>query len=209
MRVHRLPISVALVLVVGGCADQAGSFSVPVFDTVIGDSPTHILQQSPTAPPLSAYETTFWAKKGKESRIPVDYVPVDGQKVGQPFLYFNIPKEGLIAGPAGTVLAKNDSVLMTLTIDPVSFSADLQPSGVKFSVTSPASLTICYENMNQDLNGDGVVDGTDELLQQQISFWYQSEKGDSWWVKLPSKYDGTNPCVSTPLYHFSYYAVSW
>jgi hypothetical protein len=84
---------------------------------------------------------------------------------------------------------------------------DFQPSGVWFSHGLPARLTIWYENADPDLNGDGVVDPTDQMLQQQIALWGRAENAA--WVRLLSDNDPTLPSVSTVLHHFSEYAVSW
>ena len=94
-----------------------------------------------------------------------------------------------------------------MTIDSVTFTVDFQPSGVWFSNGNPARLTIWYENAAPDLNGDGVVDSVDQVLQQQIALWYHD--GATHWVPLSSVNDPTLPSVSTVLYHFSEYAVSY
>jgi len=210
MRARPLPFLFALALLAPGCGDETGPLPTalqPAYSTMAGD-PIHILQQSPGAPPLQTYQTSFTVRKGQAFTLAVDYEPAAGETVGKPFLRFDLPRDGLIAGAGGAHLDRGDSVVMTLSIDSLGFSVDFGPSGVKFSAKSPARLTICYQNMDPDLNRDGVVDATDQALQQQISFWYQSMKAGSWF-KLPTKYDSANPCISTPLYHFSQYAVSW
>ena len=205
-----LPLTLLVALF--ACRDMGAPSGEPqtpalLITNVMPDGP-HILQQSPSAPPLETYQTSLWVRKGTEFNISVRYQPAAGQSVGDPFLHFNLPKDGLIAGAGGKALGKADSVLLTLTIDPVAFSTEFGPSGVKFSAKSPATLVMCYQNMNPDLNADGVVDDQDAALQQQISFWTQSMKADAWF-KLPTKYDPANPCAQAKLYHFSYYAVSW
>src|SRR5207237_1150477 len=81
--------------------------------------------------------------------------------LGGSFLRFEIPKQGLETDAGGTRLKRGDSVHITLTIDPVSFEVHFKPSGVTFSRTWPAALTIWYGNANPDLDGDGAVDGVD------------------------------------------------
>ncbi len=166
------------------------------------------MRQSPAAPPLQAYQVSFVAANGKESKVTVNYQPVAGQKVGDPFLSFYIPKTGLVAGAGGVPLSKGDSLVITITIDPVNFAVDFQPSGVLFSSFAPATLTLWYENANPDLNGDGVVDSTDQALRQQLTLYYQLA-GTNTWTKQASKNDPTMPSVTSALYHFSEYAVSW
>ena len=211
MRTRRLAFAVALAAVAFGCTDQPGPLSsvpAPVYALVQDDTAIHILQQSPAAPPLQTYHASFTVYKGQAFTLTVDYQPAPGETAGKPFLRFYLPKDGLIAGGGGAHLGRGDAVEMTLGIDSLGFSVDFGPSGVKFSAKSPAQLTMCYQNMDPDLNGDGVVDATDQALQQQLSFWYQSMKeGD--WFKLETKYDPANPCITAPLHHFSQYAVSW
>ena len=115
----------------------------------------------------------------------------------------------VLAGGDGARLAKNDSVFVTLTIDPVALSVGFQPTGVLFSIGSPASLTLWYGNANPDLNRDGVVDATDQALKQQLAIWYNVGQRHTPWFKLSSNRDTTQPFIVTALYHFSYYAVSW
>jgi hypothetical protein len=172
------------------------------------DSGLHVLQQAPGAPPLETYQVSFWAYRGQASTVQVNYQPAARDTVGQPFLRFDIPEDGLRTGADGVRLQEGDSVFVTLTIDPVVFSVDFQPSGLVFSRRLPASLTLWYENANPDLNGDGAVDATDQALQQQLALWCRLV-GTRSWFKLSSNNDATLPSVSTALYHFSEYAVSW
>jgi len=167
----------------------------------------HFLRQAPGAPQLETYEASFWAVDGEASSVTVNYLPAAGELVGQPFLRFDIPKNALATRPGGDRMRHGDSVLVTVTIDPVTFTVAFDPSGVWFSNGTPARLTIWYENADPDLNGDGAVDDTDQLLQQQIAVWYHAD----WtrWVPMPSANDPTLPSVTTALYHFSDYAVSW
>jgi hypothetical protein len=99
-------------------------------------------------------------------------------------------------------------VYVTLTIDSVTFSVNFQPSGVEFSKHVPARLTLWYENANPDLNGDGVVDATDQAMLLQLAVWCRPV-GTRSWLRLSSNNDATLPSISTALYHFSEYAVSW
>jgi hypothetical protein len=165
----------------------------------------HVLQQSPSAARLVTYRTSFWLHKGRESTIRVNYQPTGSQLVGRPFLRFGVPKQGLEAGGGGAPLRPGDSVLITLTIDTLAFAVHFEPSGVRFSSQFPADLAFWYANANPDLNGDGVVDGTDEAWQSRIAIWYRGRR----WAELPSLNDTKQQYVLTELGHFSEYAVSW
>ena len=211
----------AIPVVLAACTDVTAPPSRPAVapvqpawasDAAAADRPNttaqvHILRQSPFAPPLETYQVSFWACDGEASGITVNYQPAAGELVGQPFLRVDIPKNALTQGPDGDRMRRGDSVLVTVTIDPVNFTVDFDPAGVFFSNGTPARLTIWYENADPDLNGDEVVDGVDQLLQQQLALWFHS--GDRRWVPMPSANDPTLPSVTTALYHFSEYAVSW
>jgi len=211
MTVRRYLMPLTLVLVAVGCSDQTGPSSSAVQRSLAAVLPppgAHILQQSPTAPRLATYQVSFWAKRGVQKTIFLNYRRAPGQWFPDPFLRFKIPINGLVAGADGVPLARGDSVRITLTIDTVLFNVDFQPSGVLFSRSSPAQLAIWYQNANPDLNGDGVVDAVDETLKQQLAIWYRGSKVGAW-KQLWSKNDTTQELVTAALEHFSQYAVSW
>jgi hypothetical protein len=211
MSVRRSLSLVALALFAAGCVDETGPLlpdvHQPLAQRVASATEVHILQQAPTAPLLETYRVSFWAHKGTASTVTVNYQPATDERVGEPFLRFDIPKNGLVAGADGAPLRRGDSVWVTLTVDSVNFSVHFQPTGVLFSKNFPASLAIAYENANPDLNGDGVVNGKDAQLEQQLAIWYHVAK--TRWSRLSSNNDTTQLSVSTVLYHFSEYAVSW
>lgn len=207
----RALIPLALTLLAAACSDQVGpSLAASASNAPKGPpgSSIPILQQSATAPALATYRVAFWAYVGQPSLVTVRYQPTAGQLVGDPFLRFEIPRNSLVAGGSGLALRRGDSVAMTLTIDPNSFSVDFQPSGVVFSPNAPARLALWYGNANLDLNGNGVLDGNDRALVDQLAFWYQLAPSASWFKQL-SRNDPTQTLVGTELYHFSEYAVSW
>jgi len=63
-------------------------------------------------------------------------------------------------------------------------------------------------NANPDLNGDGVVDSTDQMLEQQLTLSEEPTKVNGWF-KVATKSDTTQKYVATDVYHFSQYAVAW
>lgn len=194
-------------LAFAGCRDAAAPathLNGPRFSAG-ASTPVHVLQQAPTAPPLETYQVSFWAYVGEASTVSVNYRPTAGQSAGQAFLRFDIPKNALLAGDGGGSLQRGDSVLVTLTIDTVDFSVEFAPAGLVFATQFPANLAISYENANPDLNGDGMVNGRDKQLEQQLAFWYHGGT----WVQQSSKADTTQLSVSGPLNHFSQYAVAW
>jgi len=215
-REHHMPLRryimpLTCVLVAAGCTDQTGPAAVPAPLAAVVPTPppgTHILQQSPTAPRLQTYQVSFWAKRGTQTTVFVNYRRRPGQWFPDPFLRFRIPINGLVAGADGVPLARGDSVRITLTIDTVSFNVDFQPSGVLFSNSSPALLAIWYQDANPDLNGDGIVDAADQALKDQLAIWYRGSKAGAW-KQVWSKNDTSQEVVAAALYHFSQYAVCW
>ena len=211
MPLRRYAKPLILVLVAAACSDQTGpsptALQMPLA-AVASPTGTHILQQAATAPRLQTYQMSFWAKRGTQTTVFVNYRRRPGQWLPDPFLRFRIPINGLVAGAGSVPLARGDSVRITLTIDTVFFNVDFQPSGVLFSSASPAQLAFWYENASPDLNGDGVVDATDQVLKDQLAIWYRGSRTQAW-RQVWSKNDPSQEVVTAALYHFSQYAVAW
>ena len=209
MTLRRLWLIPSMVMLVA-CSDAAAPVSEQsIMGDVVGSTAgLHILQQSSTAPALETYQVSFWARKDRASTVLVNYQPAAGESVGDPFLRFDVPKGGLKTGGAGAHLQHRDSVLITLTIDPVNLTVDFEPSGVRFSGRKPATLAVWYGNANPDLNGDGVVDGADADLASMIAIWGRPAKPAPW-MKTMSKTLTGEQWVLGAIRHFSEYAVSW
>jgi hypothetical protein len=165
-----------------------------------------MLKQSPSAPVLETYQLSFWAVKGKSANVRVQYQPVSG--MSNNFLQFSIPKTGLLTGANGARLRTGDSLQITLSIDPRTFLVAFQPSGVQFSASTPATLRMWYQNADPDLNGDGVVDSTDDALSLQLGMWTSPDTFDSW-TTMSSVLDPSGKSVTASVYHFSGYSVAW
>jgi len=202
----------AIAVLLVGCRDAAAPDDQHVVgDVVAAQTPSaglHILQQALTAPTLETYQVSFWARRNRASAVIVNYQPAAGESVGNPFLRFSIPKDGLRTGGAGAHLRHRDSVLITLTIDPVDFSVDFEPSGVRFSGRRPATLAVWYGNANPDLNGDGVVDTADQALVEQLAIWGRPAR-PARWMRTASRALTGQQWVLGAIRHFSEYAVSW
>ena len=215
--VARRWLPLAILFCLTACRDVAaplGEVANPEFSLgAVTGKPTaseqlHVLQQSLTAPPLETYQVAFWARKDRASTVTVNYLPRSGQSARSPFLRFDIPRDGLVSVPGDERFGRRDSVFITLTIDPESFSVDFQPSGVVFDRRHPATLVMWYENANPDLNADGVVNAADAALTAQLALWTR-QATPSPWQKLGSGVEPTQPFVYSTLRHFSQYAVSW
>jgi len=166
-----------------------------------------VLQQAATAPQLETYDVSFWVTKGTAATIRVNYRSVGEESPAASFLQFDVPKDGLVAGALGAPLKRGDSVQIRLKIDSDRFVVDFEPAGLVFSSRSPANLTFWYANANLDLNGNGVVDGSDWNMLQQLSVWYAATPTAGY--KVSTKNDASQLILSAPIYHFSTYAVSW
>lgn len=197
------PLAILVAVQHAGCRDATTALSPPLTSAEfrVAQSTPPILQQSSSAPALETYQTSVWLTKEKAASVTVRY------QNGDPFLQFEVPKDGLVAGAAGSFIRKGDSILVTLTIDPVNFAVDFQPSGLIFSSRSPANVTFWYANANLDFNGNGVVDGSDRLVLQQLTLWYAATSTTGY--KVSTKNDPSQWFLSGPIYHFSSYAVSW
>ncbi len=207
---HRwLPLTLLALFV--GCRDATGPQSRPL-DAVASSlqanvagfwgDPTHIIRQGPGAPALETYQVSVWVRHDKLTQVTVNYTN------GQPFLWFDIPKDGLKKRANGAEFKGKDSVLVTLTIDPTRFLVDLEPSGVMFKHDKPASLILWFENADPDLNRDGVVDSTDDALREQLHIVTRPAKRAHWRPATGGK-GLAWPYVYAYLPHFSQWAVSW
>ncbi len=198
-------IAVALGLFAAACRDATAP--LPDRDVIgleanyvtAGFTPC-ILQQAPTAPPLEAYQVSFWVRHDREANVAVNYTS------GEPYLRFRIPKFGLKWTPDGARVQGSDSVLITMTLDPVYLTVRFEPSGLTFSDVFPAQLVISYANANPDLNGDGVVNVTDWLLKLRLGMWGQSGRTR---FRVGSTNNTSQQSVTGYLYHFSEYYVAW
>jgi hypothetical protein len=212
MLMHRALTAFTLALVAAACSDGIGprpaAAPQPQYDMTVSSPGTHILRQSPTAPRLQTYRVSFWAKRGTQTTIFVNYRRALGQWLPDPFLRFKIPINGLVGGAGGARLDRGDSVQITMLIDSVSFNVVFQPSGVVFSKSSPAQLAIWYQNADPDLDADGDVDADDRALEEQLAIWYRGTKAGAW-KQLWSKNNTMQQYVASAINHFSQYAVAW
>ncbi len=171
-------------------------------------APAHLVRQDPSAPPLATYQVSFWVRRDRETSVTVNYQPAAGQSTGQPFMWFDVPKDALGADAAGNVYRGRDSVLITATIDTVNFLVDFEPSGLTFKHDKPAVLVFWYQNANPDLNGDGVVNAVDDSLRRELHIVTRPVPGAHWhWTKSFAGW--SLPYVYADIRHFSQYAVSW
>lgn len=153
---------------------------------------------------LDRYTAAFWAVRDRERSVLINYVGSTGD-TSFPFLQLTIDDPVYVPGRGD--LAAGDSVLITVTIDPVNIKVSLEPTGLLFG--DPARLRISYGGASGDLNGDGIVDGTDaEIETRLLGLWYR-EGAESAWTRISASQSISDKSFTSALLHFSEYAVSW
>lgn len=156
-----------------------------------------------TGPPLDQFQVSFWAVRGQPSSVLINYL--DSIAAPQPFLQLDVTDPTFVPGRGN--LAVGDSVLLTVTVDPVHVLVQLEPSGVQFG--QPSALSIWYGGAGGDLNGDGVADSTDANIEGGLlKVFYQEEVADPW-TDISSVQSASNRTFTAQLQHFSRYAVAW
>ena len=164
-----------------------------------GDGPTELVFNEIS---LSSYAARFWAVRGKERTLQLNYLSPMGTS---PFLRLEIDDPAI--RPDGSSIAYGDSVLITVLVDPVNIRVSLEPTGLQFG--HEADLEMWWTGTNGDLNGDGVVDTRDlEIEKQWLGLWYQEGAGTPW-TPIPAEKSLSDKRLEADLKHFSGYAVSW
>ena len=161
------------------------------------------LASDPVVLGLEQYTATFWAVRGQERSVQINYQ--SGSDTPQPFLRLTVVDPLSVPGLGD--LAVGDSVLISVTVDPESIKVSLEPTGLVFG--TPARLQMWYGGAGGDLNGDGVVDGTDAYIGSLLlGMWHREGVADAW-SQIPALQSSSNESVTSELQHFCEYAVSW
>ncbi len=152
---------------------------------------------------LGQYTVMFWAVRGQERSVQINYQ--SGVDDTHPFLRFTAVDPTYAPGLGE--LAVGDSVLVSVTVDPQDIKLSLEPTGLRFG--EPALLQMWYGGADGDLNGDGVVDGSDAYIESQLlGLWYREGAVDPW-IKISATQSLADKCFTSTLQHFSEYAVTW
>ncbi len=153
---------------------------------------------------LDRYTASFWAVRGEPRSIQINYLSATGD-TSSAFLRLTTTDPAYVPGLGD--LAPGDSVLITVTIDPDNIKVSLEPTGLLFG--EPGQLQISYGGADGDLNGDGVVDGTDAYIESQLlGLWYR-EGTNGVWEPIPAVQELADKSFVSALPHFCEYAVSW
>ena len=161
------------------------------------------------APPLATTVTSFYAVRGRNAGVDIWYRAKAGSRDSTKFLEFRLDNVSLDRRPDGTAFADGDSVRITLTvIDPSRLIIDFQPSGLRFTAKNPARMKMFFSQVDDDLNGDGKVDGNDDAVLQQLSIWRQEAVGAPWF-KVSSVVVKSDREVEASLGGFTGYAAAY
>lgn len=154
----------------------------------------------------AASKVEFWAVRGETRSVRIDYADDDGS--GQ-FLEFTVPAGALLLRPDGSAFADGDSVLISVSFDQKKYLLKMEPSGLAFSQDEPARLQVWYGGADDDLDGDGDVDGVDQYIEEDLlGVWYHQKDADPW-TPVGAVHSTSDKWFVASLFHFSGYAVSW
>ena len=225
MSFRRLIVSIACVLVAAACSDRPSPLAPPPqlggphflrlpstalrFEAIGAVAKPGVPDGSfaladPNALSVNTYEASFWAKRGESRTLQINYVSGSSTSTS-PFLQFTATDP--IYVPGRGALAVGDSVLITVRVDSQTVAAHFEPSGLQFG--TPSALTLWYGGIEGDLNGDGVVDGTDATIESQLLGMWSRDDATNTWAPIFSARSATEKWVAADVPHFSEYAISW
>jgi len=97
-------------------------------------------------------------------------------------------------------------VLVTVIVDTTKLGVSLEPHGLQFG--QPAQMKIWYDGAGGDLNGDGVADSTDAMIEAKLlGLWYRATPADPW-THLSANQSLDEKSFTYALPHFSEYEIA-
>lgn len=205
----------AMLIIVGGCGDSTGPGELPV----VGEGDTiravlNILVQGDDAPELVSLQETFTAVAGERQTFEMRYeLPAGEAESNGRFFRLDLDQNSLLALADGTPIVEGDTVLITVTADPVNLKVQLEPSGLQFNPAEPAELRFWYTLANPDFNGDGVVNSLDDDIERdRLGFWMRpgaENSGEDWQLLGAVIHDLPDKRFRADVLHFSGYVVAW
>ena len=207
MSTSRITRAVAASLALAAIACSSASDSIGPDERP--ESQLKLLRVASDAPPLATSTVSFYAVRGKNAEAVIWYRPRAGQRDSTKFLQFRLGGASLDRRPDGSIIADGDSVRITVTVtDPIRLIVQFQPSGLRFSAKDPARLEMFFGAVGADLDDDGKVDGSDDVIAQQLSIWRQEAPGQPWF-KLASAVLKDAREVEADLSGFTGYALAY
>jgi len=193
MRIRHIPTLLGTAL----CAWAAASCDNPAEPKQVPGSELVFIRADDDAPPLDSMVVHVWAKAGENRQAVIRYVKV-GSYGGDICLEFKIPGNGLWKRPDGSVVAKGDSVLITITVvDPKQFNFRFEPSGVQFRPDHPAELRVSYKWANP----------ADLTSVSHFGIWKQESVSDPW-VPIGTVRDSNLKELRANITGFTRYAMA-
>ncbi len=200
---RRLIIGLA-VLVGAACSNNNGPNTPPP----VPMSQLHFIIQDTTARPLYSDTASFYAKVGDGRELHLYYQDAVGG-IGEEFLRFEVPGDGLLRKPDGNVFQAGDSILISVrVVDPKKFVFDFQPSGLQFNPDHPARLKLEYAHSNHDYDDDGAITAADTAIQGKLDLW-RNTPPDTLWYKLGAVNFESYEELDANIFHFTVHAVAW
>ncbi len=133
---------------------------------------------------------SMWAVQGETRSMALVYGD------GTPFVTFTVPAGALVRDAAGQMLADGDSVRITMALpSPSAFAVQMEPSGLQFSNTVPATLRF---NLNHA--------GNAALHSSSLSMWKQ-ETADAPWMPVAATFDLQARTATASVPGFTIYAI--
>ena len=168
-------------------------------ETATADVPPNTITQSPDAPPLMTYDTTFTAIQGQGNTFVLFYQNpwTEYGTPGEWFMKLDIPSDAQFVTEAGEPYAYGDVVEITAHVDATRFFVQFGPHGSTFLGKQPAVLMFNY--LYADLGG---VDPAN------LKVFYQPSTNTDWEAQT-SYVEKRGNRILVDIYHFSNYAVAW
>lgn len=159
---------------------------------------------------LTATTVRFYAVRGQRREGALYYASTDGNPADSAELVrLVVPPGAGLRRPDGSRVMPGDSVLITMTVvDPEHMIIELEPSGLRFTPGEPAELELTYLRANEDLNGDGRVNGADHAIEDRLRIWRQEEPEDPW-LPLASRHDPPAKRLRSSIEGFTRYAIAY
>lgn len=213
--VGALSAFLGLLMLVGACGGESSIGPPEDPDGPVTRAFVNALVQGDTAPSLTTLQETFVAVAGERQTFEIRYDvdPIGEDDSNGRFFRLDLKQSTLLALADGTPLVEGDTVLITVTVDPVNIRVQLEPSGLQFDPAEPAELRFWYTLANPDLNGDGVVNSLDDdILNDLLALWMRpggENSGEDWERLDASIHDVSDKRLRADLEHFSGYVVAW
>lgn len=189
--IRRAGLAAMLALLMTACRDPSADEG-----PALEEARLTFVRMAPDAPPLSATEVSFWAKREESREVQIRYAL--GGYVSK-CLRFRVP--------AGALLDR-DSVKITIRVpDARRFDYEFSPAGLRFDPRHPAELEVRYRWADPDLNGDGVVDQRDSALAARFGFWRQERSGERW-MRLETQRSEASLEATARIVGFTRYALA-